>query len=1148
MKMLIGGSLRRALRLGLGMAAASAFLGVIPATAAPAASAAAANAAQVAQPGPASDWPHYVFTMAIDPAAHKLSTTTEVKLPPRLAGKDVEFLLADNFKVTSSSPTVTKLPYAGNEAAFAGINGTSEALAKRRKINRYRVRLPAGTNSFRLEYSGVVDMPPEAAPEEYARSFAETPGDIGPKGIYLAGSTLWYPQLAAAELVTFDMTAKIPAGWHLIAPGNGTSTGPDNVAHWHTPSAVDEISVAGGPLNYYHEAAGPVEAQVFIHEPDTALATKYLDATNRYLRMYNDLIGPYPYTKFALVENYWETGYGMPSYTLLGPQIIRFPFIITSSYPHEILHNWWGNSVYVDYATGNWCEGLTAYLADHLLKEGEGKGAEYRRDILQKYRDYATTGDDFPLTEFRSRHSAVTEAVGYGKTLMGFHMLRRQVGDATFRKVLSSFYRDYRGTRASFGNIESEFEKVTGKDFKRFFSDWTTRTGAPDLVVSQVVATADGGKFKVSGHLLQRQKGPYDLEVPVVVMLPKGPVTTLVRSQSADTPFTIETDAEPQLVAVDPEFDLFRILDPRETAPSIGQLFGASEVTVVLPSAPAAEADQWRKMLENWKNPSQKMTIVTDQQLENLPADQAVWLLGRQNRLAGKFFTSRPDQKLVIDAAQIRVGDQSLPFAGHSFVLTARHPGDPRLAVGWVTADTAAATASVGRKLAHYGKYSWLAFAGDDATNVAKGEWAATDSPLVVSLKPGATLSGLPKRLPLAVPPPVYSAERLQDHVNWLAAPAREGRGFGSEGLKASGDYIRDQFAAAGLKPGGENGTYFQTFEAVGGLKNEKTSLRNVIAVLPGSDPRFAGQAALLTAHYDHLGFGWPGVREGDAGKLHPGADDNASGVAVLLEVARHLAAGPPPPRTIVFVAFTGEEAGLLGSRYYVQHPTPVPVSGMVGDINMDTVGRLGNDPLSILAADSAREWPFVFAGITATTGIATRTIPGASQSSDQQSFIDVGVPGVQFFTVNTPDYHRPSDTADKIDSAGLAKVAEVATEAIDYLASTDKPPVATGKNKGAADNAGPGTGPTRRASLGSVPDFGFQGVGVRASEVMPDSPAAKAGMVAGDILVGMGGQPITDLGSFNKVLRSHQPDERVTIEWTHDGVKRSAEVTLGTR
>ena len=188
---------------------------------------------------------------------------------------------------------------------------------------------------------------------------------------------------------------------------------------------------------------------------------RYLESTARNLEMYRGLIGPYPYTKFSLVENFWETGYGMPSFTLLGPQIIRFPFILTSSYPHEILHNWWGNSVYVDYLTGNWCEGLTAYLADHLYKEQQGQGAEYRRDTLKKYRDFVGEAHDFPLSEFRSRHSPATEAVGYGKALMLFHMVRRQIGDDAFRAGLQRFYRENRGKRASFTDFRKSMEAAS---------------------------------------------------------------------------------------------------------------------------------------------------------------------------------------------------------------------------------------------------------------------------------------------------------------------------------------------------------------------------------------------------------------------------------------------------------------------------------------------------------------------------------------------------------------------------------------------------------------------------------------------------------------------------------------------------------------
>jgi Zn-dependent M28 family amino/carboxypeptidase len=320
------------------------------------------------------------------------------------------------------------------------------------------------------------------------------------------------------------------------------------------------------------------------------------------------------------------------------------------------------------------------------------------------------------------------------------------------------------------------------------------------------------------------------------------------------------------------------------------------------------------------------------------------------------------------------------------------------------------------------------------------------------------------------------------------------------------------------------------------------------VGILPGANPQMQGEAALLTAHYDHLGFGWPGARADAEGKLHPGADDNASGVAVLIELAKTLAAAPPPPRTIVFVAFSGEEAGLLGSRHFVKHPVPVPLSGIVGVINMDTVGRLGDQPVSILATESAREWPFVFSGITAVTGIATRSIPGASESSDQQAFIESGVPGVQLFTSATLDYHRPSDTPDKVDAAGMARVATVAAEAIGYLASTEKRLTAAAPAPGGAPAAPSQGSGARRVSVGAIPDFAFQGPGLRLEGVVPGSPADKAGMKPGDVLTHLAGDAVNGLGGFNELLKKHQPGAKVELRWTREGAPGSATVELVAR
>ncbi|MEZ5450560.1 MAG: M1 family aminopeptidase [Thiolinea sp.] len=191
-------------------------------------------------------------------------------------------------------------------------------------------------------------------------------------------------------------------------------------------------------------------ALVYLQQPDPELAERYLKATQRYIKEYSELLGAYPYDKFVTVESFWETGWGMPSFTLLGSRVMRLPFILHSSFPHEILHNWWGNGVYVDAAQGNWSEGLTAYLADHRNKETAGEAMNYRRDALQKYAAFAAAGGDFPLREFRSRHDRTTQAVGYDKSLMLFHMLRKRLGDEAFFAGLRQFYQSYRFRFADF--------------------------------------------------------------------------------------------------------------------------------------------------------------------------------------------------------------------------------------------------------------------------------------------------------------------------------------------------------------------------------------------------------------------------------------------------------------------------------------------------------------------------------------------------------------------------------------------------------------------------------------------------------------------------------------------------------------------------
>jgi hypothetical protein len=862
--------------------------------------------------------------------------------------------------------------------------------------------------------------------------------------------------------------------------------------------------------------------------------------------MYQRLIGPYPYAKFALVENFWETGYGMPSFTLLGPRVIRLPFIPYTSYPHEILHNWWGNGVYVDFASGNWSEGLTAYLADHLLKEQRGQGADYRRAALQKYADYVGENKDFPLTEFRGRHSSVTEAVGYGKTMMVFHMLRRHLGDPVFVKGLRRFYEDNAFRVAAWSELQAAFNAVSDEPLDDFFDQWTLRTGAPELRLRDAVVEPVASGFRLRAVLEQTQdETPYALRVPVAVQL-EGREQALVqdvvigRNEQA---LELELPARPLSLAVDPSFDLFRRLHREEIPPAISQALGGDRVLMVLPSAaPEALREAYAELVRSWqRGRDARLELRLDDELERLPADRVVWLLGWENRFRPVLDRALVDYEFESEADRVSLGGETLERSTHAAVVLARHPGNPDQALAWVAADNVAALPGLARKLPHYGKYSYLGFVGDEPENTLKGQWPVTASPLSIALLDGAAPAPmLEPRQALAELPAAFSAERMMTDVRHLADPSLEGRGLGSPGLDEAGAYIARQFEAIGLQPAGDTGRgYLQSWRTRSGEPEREMTLSNIVGQLPGGDPEQRGSFVVVGAHYDHLGSGWPDVRAGHAGKVHPGADDNASGVAVLLELARILAGGPRPDRSILFVAFTGEEAGRLGSRHFVKTKTGGEIVGM---INLDTVGRLRDGPLYALGIGSAREWPYILRGAGYVTGVSVEPVSEPLDSSDQTSFIEAGIPAVQLFSGAHADYHRPSDTIDKVDAEGLVQVAAVAREAIDYLAGRE--------GRLTALNAGPsasgeGRKPTRRAALGTVPDFAYAGEGVRLSGVNPGSPAEQAGLREGDVLVALNDQPIGTLKHYADLLRELEPGDVVRISFKRDGALRAIETRV---
>jgi hypothetical protein len=403
----------------------------------------------------------------------------------------------------------------------------------------------------------------------------------------------------------------------------------------------------------------------------------------------------------------------------------------------------------------------------------------------------------------------------------------------------------------------------------------------------------------------------------------------------------------------------------------------------------------------------------------------------------------------------------------------------------------------------------------------------------------------LPAREPLAELPPAYDAQSLKRTVAELADPALQGRGLGSEGLNSATAMVEGRLASMGLEPAGDDG-FRQGWRWTGGEPEREMKLVNLVARVPGSDPKLAKEPVVVMAHLDHLGRGWPDVREGNRGTVHPGADDNASGVAVLLELAKAMAAEPQRPRPIVFAVVTGEEAGLLGSRHLMS--AMAAESKPFACVNLDTVGRLGDGKLYVLNADTAREWRFIFMGVGYTTGAPIAVVSEPLDASDQVACIDNGVPAIQLFTGPTPDYHRPSDTADTIDAEGMVVVTEAAHEAIGYLAErTDPLTVTIAAAEGEATTPQP-PATQRRASLGTMPDFAFEGPGVRVQQVMPGSAAEAAGILAGDVLAAFDGEKVTDLRTYSNLLKARSPGDEVEVTVLRDGEEVSLHAVLGAR
>jgi len=337
----------------------------------------------------------------------------------------------------------------------------------------------------------------------------------------------------------------------------------------------------------------------------------------------------------------------------------------------------------------------------------------------------------------------------------------------------------------------------------------------------------------------------------------------------------------------------------------------------------------------------------------------------------------------------------------------------------------------------------------------------------------------------------------------------------------------------------------------------------NVVGILPGSDPKLKNEAIVIGAHYDHLGRGGEGSLAPREGEIHHGADDNASGVAGLLELA-HMFSAQKPRRTIVFIAFSGEEEGLIGSNYYVNHPV-VPLANTVAMINMDMIGRLKVRNLIVGGVGTAQEWRSLIESENTTSKPAgsrdvqavlkisgepiAATNPNANFTltlnedgygpSDHSSFYSKQVPVLFFWTGTHNDYHKPSDTAEKINYEGETRIVSFVANIIRDIDKNDKRPTYTVAK---SDSQGRSTG--FRVYLGTIPNYADSNDGLLLDGVRDDSPAAKAGIKAGDKIVKLAGRDVKNVYDYTYALGEMEAGKEYEVELIRGGQRMTLKIT----
>jgi hypothetical protein len=631
-----------------------------------------------------------IMEIRIDPVARTLEGAGRWILP---RGRSWEVLLNDRFEVT--------------DFRVEGVARAPDA-AGRAGLRRWQLPAMAADRRLEIRWRGVLD--PLNDNVDHRGVVTRTAPVAGPRGAFLAESTYWHPVLPGVGL-DYQVAIDTPSDQLAVVPG--TPAGEEvsagrRVQRYEFRQPESAVTLMSGPYRVLQREHRSVDGRslllrALLHPEIAGQGADDLEAVARYVARYEAQIGAYPYETFSIVSSPTPTGFGFPTLTYMGVDVLRLPFIRGSSLGHEVLHNWWGNGVRPDYAKGNWSEGLTTFMADYAFREDAGAEAALETRVGW-LRDFAALGatTDKPLIDFRSRTHGAEQVIGYNKAAMLFLMLRDAIGRDAFERALQQFWLSHRGETASWDDLRRAFERVSRRDLQVWFGQWLTRSGAPELKLASAGTARVGEHWRVDVRVTQGDPA-YRLRLPLVLSLEDGTQRTRwIELDGVQQSYSLEAELRPVAVTLDPEARVFRRLAPGEAPPILRQAMLDPATVTVLVGAEQAGAALARRLVEH--------PLRTQDPASAIPSAPLL-LIGLRSEVEPYL------QRAGLPGRPAELGD--VPAAASALVWTAERPGSGPVTV--VAARDEQALGELMRPLPHYGRQSWLVFSGPKV--LERGVW-----------------------------------------------------------------------------------------------------------------------------------------------------------------------------------------------------------------------------------------------------------------------------------------------------------------------------------------------------------------------------------------------------------------------------------------